>query len=102
VWAQQPGKDVGAERPHLRAAQSRLAEELTSLVHGRHQAAQVGRHARPLARSWLVQQWAGRWTVRRTRCLDHGEGRAARRAMATLEARRTPRREQRRPSTALR
>ena len=33
-------KDV-AERPHLRAAQRRLAAELTTLVHGSHQTAQV-------------------------------------------------------------
>ena len=33
-------KDV-AERPHLRAAQRRLATELTTLVHGAHQTAQV-------------------------------------------------------------
>jgi tyrosyl-tRNA synthetase len=33
-------KDV-AERPHLRAGQRRLAEELTTLVHGTHQTAQV-------------------------------------------------------------
>jgi tyrosyl-tRNA synthetase len=33
-------KDV-AERPHLRAGQRRLAEELTTLVHGAHQTAQV-------------------------------------------------------------
>ena len=33
-------KDV-AERPHLRAAQRRLAEELTTLVHGEHDTAQV-------------------------------------------------------------
>jgi tyrosyl-tRNA synthetase len=33
-------KDV-AERPHLRAGQRRLAEELTTLVHGEHQTAQV-------------------------------------------------------------
>ena len=33
-------KDV-AERPHLRAAQRRLAAELTTLVHGAHQTAQV-------------------------------------------------------------
>jgi tyrosyl-tRNA synthetase len=33
-------KDV-AERPHLRAAQRRLATELTALVHGAHQTAQV-------------------------------------------------------------
>ena len=59
MWAQQPGNDVG-RAVALRAAQSRLAEELTSLVHGPHQAAQVGRHARPLARSWPGQQWAGR------------------------------------------
>ncbi|HVL85812.1 MAG TPA: tyrosine--tRNA ligase, partial [Pseudonocardia sp.] len=30
-----------AERPHLRAAQRRLAEELTTLVHGRHHTDQV-------------------------------------------------------------
>jgi tyrosyl-tRNA synthetase len=30
-----------AERPHLRAGQRRLAEELTTLVHGRHQTDQV-------------------------------------------------------------
>jgi tyrosyl-tRNA synthetase len=30
-----------AERPHLRAGQRRLAEELTTLVHGSHQTAQV-------------------------------------------------------------
>jgi tyrosyl-tRNA synthetase len=30
-----------AERPQLRAGQRRLAEELTTLVHGRHQTAQV-------------------------------------------------------------
>ena len=33
-------KDV-AERPHLRAAQRRLADELTTLVHGAHETAQV-------------------------------------------------------------
>jgi len=33
-------RDV-AERPHLRAGQRRLAEELTTLVHGRHQTDQV-------------------------------------------------------------
>jgi tyrosyl-tRNA synthetase len=33
-------KDV-AERPHLRLAQRRLAEELTTLVHGAHETAQV-------------------------------------------------------------
>ena len=34
------------------------------------------RHARPLARSWPGSSGpAGRWTVRRTRCPDHGEGR---------------------------
>ena len=33
-------KDV-AERPHLRAGQRRLAEELTTLVHGPHETAQV-------------------------------------------------------------
>jgi tyrosyl-tRNA synthetase len=33
-------KDV-AERPHLRAGQRRLAEELTTLVHGAHHTAQV-------------------------------------------------------------
>jgi tyrosyl-tRNA synthetase len=33
-------KDV-AERPHLRAGQRRLAEELTTLVHGSHETAQV-------------------------------------------------------------
>jgi tyrosyl-tRNA synthetase len=33
-------KDV-AERPHLRAGQRRLAEELTTLVHGAHQTGQV-------------------------------------------------------------
>jgi len=33
-------KDV-AERPHLRAGQRRLAEELTTLVHGAHEMAQV-------------------------------------------------------------
>jgi tyrosyl-tRNA synthetase len=33
-------KDV-AERPHLRAAQRRLAGELTTLVHGAHQTEQV-------------------------------------------------------------
>jgi len=31
----------GAERPHLRAGQRRLADELTTLVHGRHQTDQV-------------------------------------------------------------
>ncbi|UVS78324.1 Tyrosine--tRNA ligase [Actinokineospora sp. UTMC 2448] len=30
-----------AERPHLRAAQKRLAEEFTTLVHGEHETAQV-------------------------------------------------------------
>jgi tyrosyl-tRNA synthetase len=37
---EQQEKDV-AERPHLRAGQRRLAEELTTLVHGPHQTAQV-------------------------------------------------------------
>jgi tyrosyl-tRNA synthetase len=37
---EQLDKDV-AERPHLRTGQRRLAEELTGLVHGAHQTAQV-------------------------------------------------------------
>jgi tyrosyl-tRNA synthetase len=40
-------KDV-AERPHLRAGQRRLAEELTTLVHGPHQTAQVVAASRAL------------------------------------------------------
>lgn len=40
-------KDV-AERPHLRAGQRRLAEELTTLVHGTHQTAQVVAASRAL------------------------------------------------------
>jgi tyrosyl-tRNA synthetase len=40
-------KDV-AERPHLRAGQRRLAEELTTLVHGAHQTAQVVAASRAL------------------------------------------------------
>jgi tyrosyl-tRNA synthetase len=40
-------KDV-AERPHLRAGQHRLADELTTLVHGRHQTDQVVRASKAL------------------------------------------------------
>jgi tyrosyl-tRNA synthetase len=40
-------KDV-AERPQLRAGQRRLAEELTTLVHGAHQTAQVAAASRAL------------------------------------------------------
>ncbi len=40
-------KDV-AERPQLRAAQRRLAEELTTLVHGRHETQQVVAASRAL------------------------------------------------------
>jgi tyrosyl-tRNA synthetase len=44
---QQLEKDV-AERPQLRAGQRRLAEELTTLVHGAHQTAQVVAASRAL------------------------------------------------------
>ena len=43
-------KDV-AERPHLRAAQRRLAAELTTLVHGAHQTAQVVAASQALVRA---------------------------------------------------